>query len=193
LFHLFAYLIHELVTLFEFCLTNGENRGLGNVFIYVGRVGPHPPQYLTYPSKHAKFSDEDGSSSDGDLCTLSVRITAHNHSLSYLCLGSDSGLRKQNSHLLKSIEAFVTTILAHRSFEIEFLETQIVNFWGELYGKLTSARACRCSSLCWMREGYTGLGYRLWDPVNLLELREHGWLEQPTPAEKSGDKTRHKC
>ena len=103
------------------------------------------------------------------------------------------GLTQTEFACLKSIEAFVTTILAHRSFVIEFLETQIVNFWRELYGKLTSARACSCSSLCWMREGYTRLGYKLWEPVNRLELREHGWLEQPTRAEKSGDKTLYKC
>ena len=52
------------------------------------------------------------------------------------------GLTQTEFARLKPIEAFATTILAHRSFEIEFLETQIVNFWRELYGKLTSARAC---------------------------------------------------
>ena len=42
------------------------NRGLGNVFIYVFRAGPVSAG-MNYPSDKAKFSDNGGSASDGNL------------------------------------------------------------------------------------------------------------------------------
>ena len=91
--------------------TIGANHGLGNVYIYIARGGMISTD-MTYPNPHGKFSDEGGTSADGDLIQF-IRNdhgpdTQFEHFVLSKTLGlTPAGLLRMN----QSIEAFVYCIL----------------------------------------------------------------------------------
>ena len=95
----------------DFHYKRGANHGLGIVYIYVSRAGPVSTG-MNYPSDKAKFSDEGGSASDGNLVYFIRNDDGTSNQFEYFVPHFAQGLTEVGlSRLNKSIEAFVCCVL----------------------------------------------------------------------------------
>ena len=95
----------------DFRYKRDENHGLGKTFTCVGGVGV-TPTYLTYPSEHAKFSDEGGKASDGNAVQFICNDDGTENQFDFFVPDEAQGLTQAGlSRLNQSIEAFVYCVL----------------------------------------------------------------------------------
>ena len=94
----------------DFRFTKGDNHGLGSVFEYFTRSGYFKTPYK-YPSKTAKFEDEGGHASDGNLVPYIENTEARNQYEYFICPISHGLTSAGLSRINQSIEAFCYSIL----------------------------------------------------------------------------------
>ena len=94
----------------DFRFTKGNNHGLGSVFEYFTNSGYFKTSYK-YPSKTAKFEDEGGRASDGNLVPYIENTEARNQ-YEYFLYPISHGLTSAGlSRINQSIESFCYAIL----------------------------------------------------------------------------------
>ena len=94
----------------DFRFTRGNNHGLGSVFEYFTNSGYFKTSYK-YPSKTAKFEDEGGRASDGNLVPYIENTEARNQYEYFLCPVSHGLTSAGLSRINQSIESFCYAIL----------------------------------------------------------------------------------
>ena len=94
----------------DFRFTKGDNHGLGSVFEYFTNSGYFKTPYK-YPSKTAKFEDEGGRASDGNLVPYIENTEARNQYEYFLCPVSHGLTSAGLSRINQSIESFCYAIL----------------------------------------------------------------------------------
>ena len=94
----------------DFRFTRGDNHGLGSVFEYFTNSGYFKTPYK-YPSKTAKFEDEGGRASDGNLVPYIENTEARNQYEYFLCPVSHGLTSAGLSRINQSIESFWYAIL----------------------------------------------------------------------------------
>ena len=94
----------------DFRFTKGNNHGLGSVFEYFTNSGYFKTPYK-YPSKTAKFEDEGGRASDGNLVPYIENTEARNQYEYFLCPISHGLTSAGLSRINQSIESFCLSIL----------------------------------------------------------------------------------
>ena len=95
----------------DFRYKRGANHGLGNVFVYVSRAGPVSTG-MNYSSDKAKFSDNGGSASDGNLVYFIRNDDGTSKQFEYFVQDFAQGLTQVGlSRLKQSIEAFAYCVL----------------------------------------------------------------------------------
>ena len=94
----------------DFRFTRGDNHGLGSVFEYFTNSGYFKTPYK-YPSKTAKFEDEGGRASDGNLVPYIENTEARNQYEYFLCPVSHGLTSAGLSRINQSIESFCYAIL----------------------------------------------------------------------------------
>ena len=94
----------------DFRFTKGDNHGLGSVFEYFTNSGYFKTPFK-YPSKTAKFEDEGGRASDGNLVPYIENTEARNQYEYFLCLVSHGLTSAGLSRINQSIESFCFAIL----------------------------------------------------------------------------------
>ena len=94
----------------DFRFTKGDNHGLGSVFEYFTNSGYFKTPYK-YPSKTAKFEDEGGRASDGNLVPYIENTEARNQYEYFICPISHGLTSAGLSRINQSIEAFCFSIL----------------------------------------------------------------------------------
>ena len=94
----------------DFRFTKGDNHGLGSVFEYFTNSGYFKTPYK-YPSKTAKFEDEEGRASDGNLVPYIENTEARNQYEYFLCPVSHGLTSAGLSRINQSIESFCFAIL----------------------------------------------------------------------------------
>ena len=94
----------------DFRFTKGDNHGLGSVFEYFTNSGYFKTPYK-YPSKTAKFEDEAGRASDGNLVPYIENTEARNQYEYFLCPISHGLTSAGLSRINQSIESFCFSIL----------------------------------------------------------------------------------
>ena len=94
----------------DFRFTKGDNHGLGSVFEYFSYSGYFKTPYK-YPSKTAKFEDEGGRASDGNLVPYIENTEARNQHEYFLCPISHGLTSAGLSRINQSIESFCYAIL----------------------------------------------------------------------------------
>ena len=94
----------------DFRFTKGDNHGLGSVFEYFTHSGYFKTPFK-YPSKTAKFEDEGGRASDGNLVPYIENTEARNQYEYFLCPVSHGLTSAGLSRINQSIESFCFAIL----------------------------------------------------------------------------------
>ena len=94
----------------DFRFTKGDNHGLGSVFEYFTNSGYFKTPYK-YPSKTAKFEDEGGRASDGNLVPYIENTEARNQYEYFICPISHGLTSARLSRINQSIESFCFSIL----------------------------------------------------------------------------------
>ena len=94
----------------DFRFTKGDNHGLGSVFKYFTYSGYFKTP-SKYPSKTAKFEDEGGRASDGNLVPYIENTEARNQYEYFICPISHGLTSAGLSRINQSIEAFCYSIL----------------------------------------------------------------------------------
>ena len=94
----------------DFRFTKGDNHGLGSVFEYFTNSGYFKTPFK-YPSKTAKFEDEGGRASDGNLVPYIANTEARNQYEYFLCPVSHGLTSAGLSRINQSIESFCFAIL----------------------------------------------------------------------------------
>ena len=94
----------------DFRFTKGDNHGLGSVFEYFTYSGYFKTPYK-YPSKTAKFEDEGGRASDGNLVPYIENTEARNQYEYFICPISHGFTSAGLSRINQSIESFCYSIL----------------------------------------------------------------------------------
>ena len=94
----------------DFRFTKGNNHGLGSVFEYFTYSGYFKTPYK-YPSKTAKFEDEGGCASDGNLVPYIENTEARNQYEYFICPISHGLTSAGLSRINQSIESFCFSIL----------------------------------------------------------------------------------
>ena len=94
----------------DFRFTKGNNHGLGSVFEYFTYSGYFKTPYK-YPSKTAKFEDEGGRASDGNLVPYIENTEAGNQYEYFICPISHGLTSAGLSRINQSIESFCFSIL----------------------------------------------------------------------------------
>ena len=94
----------------DFRFTKGDNHGLGSVFEYFTYSGYFKTPYK-YPSKTAKFEDEGGRASDGNLVPYIENTEARNQYEYFICPISRGLTSAGLSRINQSIESFCYSIL----------------------------------------------------------------------------------
>ena len=94
----------------DFRFTKGDNHGLGSVFEYFTYSGYFKTPYK-YPSKTAKFEDEGGRASDGNLVPYIENTEARNQYEYFICPISHGLTSAGLSRINQSIESFCFSIL----------------------------------------------------------------------------------
>ena len=94
----------------DFRFTKGDNHGLGSVFEYFTYSGYFKTPYK-YPSKTAKFEDEGGRASDGNLVPYIENTEARNQYEYFICPISHGLTSAGLSRINQSIESFCYSIL----------------------------------------------------------------------------------
>ena len=94
----------------DFQFTKGDNHGLGSVFEYFTNSGYFKTPFK-YPSKTAKFEDEGGRASDGNLVPYIENTEARNQYEYFLCPVSHGLTSAGLSRINQSIESFCFAIL----------------------------------------------------------------------------------
>ena len=94
----------------DFRFTKGNNHGLGSVFEYFTYSGYFKTPYK-YPSKTAKFEDEGGRASDGNLVPYIENTEARNQYEYFICPISHGLTSAGLSRINQSIESFCYSIL----------------------------------------------------------------------------------
>ena len=94
----------------DFRFTKGNNHGLGSVFEYFTYSGYFKTPYK-YPSKTAKFEDEGGRASDGNLVPYIENTEARNQYEYFICPISHGLTSAGLSRINQSIESFCFSIL----------------------------------------------------------------------------------
>ena len=94
----------------DFRFTKGDNHGLGSVFEYFTNSGYFKTPFK-YPSKTAKFEDEGGRASDGNLVPYIENTEARNQYEYFLCPVSHGLTSAGLSRINQSIESFCFAIL----------------------------------------------------------------------------------
>ena len=94
----------------DFRFTKGDNHGLGSVFEYFTNSGYYKTPFK-YPSKTAKFEDEGGRASDGNLVPYIENTEARNQYEYFICPVSRGLTSAGLSRINQSIESFCYTIL----------------------------------------------------------------------------------
>ena len=94
----------------DFRLTKGNNHGLGSVFKYFTNSGYFKTP-SKYPSKTAKFEDEGGRASDGNLVPYIENTEARNQYEYFICPISHGLTSAGLSRINQSIESFCYSIL----------------------------------------------------------------------------------
>ena len=94
----------------DFRFTKGDNHGLGSVFEYFTYSGYFKTLYK-YPSKTAKFEDEGGRASDGNLVPYIENTEARNQYEYFICPISHGLTSAGLSRINQSIESFCYSIL----------------------------------------------------------------------------------
>ena len=94
----------------DFRFTRGDNHGLGSVFEYFTNSGYFKTPYK-YPSKTAKFEDEGGRASDGNLVPYIENTEARNQYEYFLCPISHGLTSAGLSRINQSIDSFCYAIL----------------------------------------------------------------------------------
>ena len=94
----------------DFRFTKGDNHGLGSVFEYFTNSGYFKTPYK-YPSKTAKFEDEGGRASDGNLVPYIENTEARNQYEYFICPISHGLTSAGLSRINQSIESFCYSIL----------------------------------------------------------------------------------
>ena len=94
----------------DFRFTKGNNHGLGSVFEYFTYSGYFKTPYK-YPSKTAKFEDEGGRASDGNLVPYIENTEARNQYEYFICPISPGLTSAGLSRINQSIESFCFSIL----------------------------------------------------------------------------------
>ena len=94
----------------DFRFTKGDNPGLGSVFEYFTNSGYFKTPFK-YPSKTAKFEDEGGRASDGNLVPYIENTEARNQYEYFLCPVSHGLTSAGLSRINQSIESFCFAIL----------------------------------------------------------------------------------
>ena len=94
----------------DFRFTKGDNHGLGSVFKYFSYSGYFKAP-SKYPDKTAKFEDEGGRASDGNLVPYIQNTEARNQYEYFLCPVSHGLTSAGLSRINQSIEAFCYSIL----------------------------------------------------------------------------------
>ena len=94
----------------DFRFTKGYNHGLGSVFEYFTNSGYFKTPFK-YPSKTAKFEDEGGRASDGNLVPYIENTEARNQYEYFLCPVSHGLTSAGLSRINQSIESFCFAIL----------------------------------------------------------------------------------
>ena len=94
----------------DFRFTRGDNHGLGSVFEYFTISGYFKTPFK-YPSKTAKFEDEGGRASDGNLVPYIENTEARNQYEYFLCPVSHGLTSAGLSRINQSIESFCYAIL----------------------------------------------------------------------------------
>ena len=94
----------------DFRFTKGDNHGLGSVFEYFTYSGYFKTPYK-YPSKTAKFEDEGGRTSDGNLVPYIENTEARNQYEYFICPISHGLTSAGLSRINQSIESFCFSIL----------------------------------------------------------------------------------
>ena len=94
----------------DFRFKKGNNRGLGNVYIYISNHGLRET-HMKYPGGFYKFSDEGGMAKDGNLANLIKNDMSYNQ-YDYFMRNHSNGLTTAGlSRLNQRIEAFVYCVL----------------------------------------------------------------------------------
>ena len=89
----------------DFRFTSGQNHGLGSVYIYAFNVGPVKVS-ANYPGGHNNFSDEGGSSSEGNLIFYIEPDDSAYAQADWFCPNRAEGLTQAGlSRINQSIEA----------------------------------------------------------------------------------------
>ena len=94
----------------DFRFTKGNNHGLGSVYEYFTYSGYFKTPYK-YPSKTAKFEDEGGRASDGNLVPYIENTEARNQYEYFICPISHGLTSAGLSRINQSIESFCFSIL----------------------------------------------------------------------------------
>ena len=94
----------------DFRFTKGDNHGLGSVFEYFTNSGYFKTPF-EYPSKTAKFEDEGGRASDGNLVPYIENTEARKQYEYFLCPVSHGLTSAGLSRINQSIESFCFAIL----------------------------------------------------------------------------------
>ena len=94
----------------DFRFTKGNNHGLGSVFEYFTYSGYFKTPYK-YPSKTAKFEDEGGCASDGNLVPYIENTEARNQYEYFICPISHGLTSAGLSRINQSIKSFCFSIL----------------------------------------------------------------------------------
>ena len=94
----------------DFRFTKGNNHGLGSVFQYFTNSGYFKTPYK-YPSKTAKFEDEGGRASDGNLVPYIENTEARNQYEYFICPISHGLTSAGLSRINQSIKSFCFSIL----------------------------------------------------------------------------------
>ena len=94
----------------DFRFTKGDNHGLGSVFEYFTYSGYFKTPYK-YPSKTAKFEDEGGRASDGNLVPYIENTKARNQYEYFICPISHGLTSAGLNRINQSIESFCYSIL----------------------------------------------------------------------------------
>ena len=94
----------------DFRFTKGDNHGLGSVFKYFTRSGYFKTP-SKYPDKTAKFEDEGGRASDGNLVPYIENTEARNQYEYFICPISHGLTSAGLSRINQSIESFCYSIL----------------------------------------------------------------------------------
>ena len=124
----------------DFRFHHGMNHGLGNVYIYYTNIG-YGKTEVSYPGTY-KFSDEGGSTSDGNLIQYISNSSSENQLYEHFVVPVSYGLTKAGqARIYQSIEAFVYCILGSQ-----------VNVRSSILGNSGSAQEVRREFLVLMED-----------------------------------------